>query len=180
MKARFALALVLLAPAAAADVTPIQPLPSAPLQPITVVKPACTLVYSGGATASFPCTVTAVFDQKSNRSTVVVAPSAQQSVQIMTSVWAPGELKVGTLTGTTTGVGFSAIYQQAGGAVLPSWLATNQGAATGSLSTTITSVTTTTTFTGGHAYAVHGSTTGTLPSIPSTGASGTVTMSATF
>jgi hypothetical protein len=141
----------------------------------------CSITLSGAVTGTFACNAVSGGYQTSN-SQGAVAASVGGATAITIGIAFPGDLHTGTFKDTDAGVQ-SALSVQTGTGSNNFWAAAagTGGAKTGSYTLTITDTGLRVPGQGGAAYpAVHGTLTATLPAVAGSGATGTVSLSATF
>lgn len=142
----------------------------------------CTITLSGAATGTFNCTATTVYATQSNLGGPTLTVSAPAPYQMLTvTITRPGEPTSGTWSDADAGSKADLVVESTG-VPPPTWVATrgaSNGMDQGSYTMSIT-VSNPTTVSNGKTYTATGTIDGTLPFVQGTGASGSVTLHATF
>ncbi len=145
--------------------------------------PACVVELSGAAKGAFPCTASLLYDSRttlSSLSVTVLDPRPLQSVQVLIS--SPGMPVAGMSTNQDPNLTASlgVVGASTSTSISPAWSASSgNGSSTGTFALTLNpgkGLPSTT----GVLYGATGSLSATLPAVASSGATGDVTLSATF
>jgi hypothetical protein len=144
----------------------------------------CMVTVSGAATGSFPCQVAILYSGANDLASVTISASMPAGYQqVSLTAQRPGMPMSGTWTNSDSGAKAAMIVQQSGGSVPPSWICSiGNGMDSGSYSLplTIASCTLIGDGTADQVCKGTGSLSAMLPFVMGTGATGTVTVNATF